>query len=73
MEDNNLSNEREEFLKALESSDNTFLSRGKIVKGKVVQFDDTDVFAKLSYKQDYSKALKDKESTLSKIIKPYIE
>ena len=35
--------------------------------------DDTDVFAKLSYKQDYSKALKDKESTLSKIIKPYIE
>ncbi|WP_300369610.1 S1 RNA-binding domain-containing protein [Brachyspira sp.] len=52
MEDNNLSNEREEFLKALESSDNTSLSRGKNIKGKVVQFDDTDVFIDFESKSE---------------------
>ncbi|WP_295158415.1 S1 RNA-binding domain-containing protein [uncultured Brachyspira sp.] len=54
MEDNkNLSNDEIEFRKALEEkSDNTALSRGKIVKGKVVQFDDTDVFIDFESKSE---------------------
>ncbi|WP_295160750.1 S1 RNA-binding domain-containing protein [uncultured Brachyspira sp.] len=53
MEDNkNLSNDEIEFRKALEGSDNTSLSRGKIIKGKVVQFDDTDVFIDFDSKSE---------------------
>lgn len=51
MEDNNLSEQQNEFLKALEESDNkTHFKLGSVVSGKIVQFDDTDVFIDFNYK-----------------------
>ena len=51
MEDNNLSEQQNEFLKALEESDNkTHFKLGSVVKGKIVQFDETDVFIDFNYK-----------------------
>ena len=52
MEDNkNLSSEQMEFMKALEEADNATSFRvGNIVKGKIVQFDDSDVFIDFEYK-----------------------
>ena len=52
MEDNNLSNEREEFLKALEEDNSTSFKPGDIIKGKIIQFDDTDVFVHFDYKSE---------------------
>lgn len=52
MEDNkNLSSEQMEFIKALEESGNATSFRvGNIVKGKIVQFDETDIFVDFEYK-----------------------
>ena len=52
MEDNNLSNEREQFLKALEEDNSTSFKAGDIIKGKIIQFDDTDVFVDFDYKSE---------------------
>lgn len=52
-ESKNLSNEELEFRKALESSDdNISIKLGSIVVGKVIQFDDTDVFIDFEYKSE---------------------
>ncbi|MEI0703042.1 S1 RNA-binding domain-containing protein [Brachyspira intermedia] len=75
MEDNkNLSNDEIEFRKALEESDNTFLSRGKIVKGKVVQFDDTDVFIDFDSKSEgkIKRSEFDKEPTIGEEIEAIV-
>ena len=52
MEDNKLSNEREQFLKALEEDNSTSFKAGDIIKGKIIQFDDTDVFVDFDYKSE---------------------
>ena len=75
MEDNkNLSNDEIEFRKALEESDNTFLSRGKIVKGKVVQFDDSDVFIDFDSKSEgkIKRSEFDKEPTIGEEIEAIV-
>lgn len=52
-ENRNLSNDELEFRKALEESeDNISVKMGNIIKGKVIQFDESNVFIDLDYKSE---------------------